>query len=54
MSSRVYSMTWSAPAKRTTSAFDVLHTPVTSAPKVLAIWTAKAPTPPEAPMISTC
>jgi hypothetical protein len=31
----------------------VLHTPVTSAPKDLAICTANVPTPPDAPMIST-
>ena len=39
--------------ERTRSVLAVLHTPVTSAPKALAIWTAKVPTPPEAPMIST-
>ena len=38
---------------RTRSILAVLHTPVTSAPKALAIWTANVPTPPEAPMIST-
>ena len=32
----------------------VLQTPVTSAPKAFAICTAKVPTPPDAPMISTC
>ena len=31
---------------RTISKFLVLHTPVTSAPKDLAICTAKVPTPP--------
>src|SRR5512132_3803245 len=31
----------------------VLHTPVTSAPKALASCTAKLPTPPDAPMITT-
>src|SRR5215210_9589879 len=38
---------------RTASALAVLHTPVTSAPNALAIWTAKVPTPPDAPTIST-
>ena len=46
-------MTWSAPSDRTRSTFRVLHTPVTSAPNGLASWTAKVPTPPEAPMIRT-
>ena len=32
----------------------MLHTPVTSAPNALAICTANVPTPPDAPMISTC
>ena len=32
------------------STFLVLHTPVTSASKDLAICTAKVPTPPDAPM----
>ena len=31
----------------------MLATPVTSAPNALAICTAKVPTPPDAPMIST-
>ena len=31
----------------------MLHTPVTSAPWALAICTAKLPTPPDAPMMST-
>ena len=31
----------------------VPHTPVTSAPSTLAIWTAMVPTPPEAPLIRT-
>ena len=46
-------MTWSAPRARTRSTFAVLHTPVTSAPNAFAICTAKLPTPPDAPMIST-
>ena len=33
--------------------FRVLHTPVTSAPNALAIWTANVPTPPDAPLMST-
>ena len=47
-------MTWSAPSERTRSTLAVLQTPVTSAPEALAIWTAKVPTPPDAPMIRTC
>ena len=47
-------MTWSAPIDRTRSTFVVLHTPVTCAPKALAICTANVPTPPDAPTISTC
>jgi hypothetical protein len=35
------------------STFAVLHTPVTRAPNAFAIWTAKVPTPPDAPMIKT-
>ena len=35
------------------STFRVLHTAVTSAPRALASWTAKVPTPPDAPLIST-
>ncbi len=31
----------------------MLQTPVTSAPSDFAIWTAKVPTPPEAPLIKT-
>ena len=46
-------MTWSAPSDRTRSTLRVLQTPVTSAPNALAIWTAKEPTPPEAPVTST-
>src|SRR5215208_1847712 len=46
-------MTWSAPSERTRSTLRVLHTPVTSAPKCLAICTANVPTPPDAPLIST-
>src|SRR5579859_7559522 len=38
---------------RTRSTLAGLHTPVTSAPYALAIWTANVPTPPDAPMIST-
>ena len=38
-------MTWSAPIDRTRSSFDVLHTPVTSAPNDLAICTAKRADP---------
>src|SRR5687767_11175624 len=44
---------WSAPSERTNSTLRVLHTPVTSAPKVLAICTANEPTPPDAPVTST-
>src|SRR5215211_6114064 len=47
-------MTWSAPIERTISTLLVLHTPVTWAPNALANWTAKLPTPPEAPMTTTC
>jgi hypothetical protein len=43
-----------APIDRTISRRLVLHTPVTSAPNALASWTAKLPTPPEAPMTTTC
>src|SRR5919106_5082707 len=39
--------------ERTRSTFVVLHTPVTSAPKALAIGTANVPTPPDAPLIRT-
>ncbi len=46
-------MTWSAPIDRTISTLRVLHTPVTSAPRDFAIWTAKVPMPPEAPLIRT-
>src|SRR5712691_2459280 len=46
-------MTWSAPSDRTSSTLRVPHTPVTSAPSNLAIWTAMVPTPPEAPLIRT-
>ena len=38
---------------RTRSVLAVLHTPVTSAPKALAICTANVPAPPDAPMIRT-
>src|SRR5215470_3175382 len=46
-------MTQCAPRALTISTFLVLHTPVTSAPKDLAICTAKVPTPPAAPLIKT-
>src|ERR1035441_7534651 len=46
-------MTRSAPSDRTISTFLVLHTPVTSAPNLLAICTANVPTPPAAPLINT-
>jgi len=46
-------MAWSAPIERTISCFPVLHNPVTTAPNDLAIWTAKVPTPPDAPIIKT-
>src|SRR6266699_2599101 len=46
-------MTWSAPSDRTSSTWPAPHTPVTSAPSALAIWTAMVPTPPEAPLIRT-
>src|SRR5680860_394921 len=46
-------MTWSAPSERTSSTLRALHTPVTSAPRVLAICTANVPTPPDAPLINT-
>ena len=46
-------MTLSAPSERTKSTFAELQTPVTLAPDALAICTAKEPTPPAAPMIST-
>src|SRR4029077_9376990 len=46
-------MTCPAPRRRTRSACRVLQTPVTWAPRCLAICTAKVPTPPEAPMIRT-
>ena len=46
-------MTLSAPSERTSSCFDVLHTPVTCAPQDFAIWTANVPIPPPAPTIRT-
>ena len=46
-------MTSSAPSERTSSCFDVLHTPVTCAPNDFAIWTANVPMPPPAPTMST-
>src|SRR5919201_1884369 len=47
-------MMWSAPSERTSSMLRAVpHTPVTSAPSALAIWTAMVPTPPEAPLIRT-
>ncbi len=45
-------MTLSAPNDLTISRFFVLHTPVTSAPKYLAICTAVTPVLPEAPYIN--
>ena len=39
--------------RRDDSRVPVLVTPVTSAPSALAIWTAKVPTPPPAPLMST-
>jgi hypothetical protein len=38
---------------RTKSALRALHTPVTYVPRCFAIWTAKWPTPPAAPVTST-
>src|SRR4028118_1518028 len=38
---------------RTTSTFAAPHTPVTRPPNALAICTAKVPTPPDAPTMST-
>src|SRR3954449_8495986 len=46
-------MTWSAPRAWTRSHFEVLATPVTCAPKALAICTAEVPPPPEAPRTRT-
>src|ERR1700691_1731228 len=46
-------MTRSAPIERSRSSLSLRSTPVTSAPKCLASWTAKAPIPPPAPMIRT-
>jgi len=46
-------MTWSAPIERSMSNFFVLSTPVTSAPKYLASYTAKVPIVPPAPLIRT-
>jgi hypothetical protein len=42
----VYPATWSAPIEAIMSAFGVLRTPVTSAPKALAICTANVPSLP--------
>jgi hypothetical protein len=39
--------------ERTKSSFSVRATPVTSAPRCFAIWTANGPTFPEAPPIRT-
>ena len=47
-------MTCAAPSEVTSSALRALHTPVTSAPRAAAIWTAYVPTPPPAPLTSTC
>src|SRR4029450_12616990 len=41
------------PSEPASSRFPVLVTAVTSAPKALASWTAKLPTPPLAPLIRT-
>jgi hypothetical protein len=46
-------MTSSAPSERTRSALPPLHTPVTCAPRALAICTAYVPVPPPAPMTIT-
>src|SRR5215207_9580916 len=47
-------MTRSAPSEVASATFLVLHTPVTSAPNDLAMCTANVPTPPDAPLTSTC
>src|SRR5690242_5080247 len=47
-------MTCPAPRLRTKSTCRALQTPVTCAPRCLAICTANVPTPPEAPMTRTC
>ena len=44
-----YAITRSAPSERTKSTFVSRQTPVTCAPTARAIWTAKLPTPPDAP-----
>jgi hypothetical protein len=46
-------MTCPAPKDRTRSTFVVPHTAVTCAPNAVASCTAKVPTPPDAPVIST-
>ena len=46
-------MTASAPSARACAALAALQTAVTVAPRALAIWTAKWPTPPVAPLTST-
>ena len=46
-------MTSSAPIERTSSTYDVPHTPVTWAPNPFAICTANDPTPPDAPITNT-
>ena len=46
-------MTSSAPTSRTRSILLVRHTPVTCAPNAFAIWTAKGPTFPDAPLTRT-
>ena len=46
-------MTRAAPSERTRPVLRAPHTPVTSASRTAAIWTAKVPTPPPAPLTST-
>jgi hypothetical protein len=46
-------MTLSAPRSSTKSCFSCLATAITQAPSDFAIWTAKWPTPPAAPLIRT-
>jgi len=52
-SSLVQSMILATPNDLTKSKFGVLHTPVTSAPKYLAICTANVPTLPDVPLKRT-
>jgi hypothetical protein len=49
----VWSMTWLAPSSSAVWTFPVDAVPITSAPRVRASWTARSPTPPAAPWIST-